>query len=225
MAHGDPLEARIQALEDLEAIKQLKHAYFRCLDMRLWDELRGYFTPDASVDYGGQYRFEGADTILRFAGHLRTLLEAAVAEPERNVWTLPLIGEGEQARQLEAWSRGPAVPAGSPLLHRLVEEQALRTPDAIAVEAGSVRLTYAELVEQARRVAEGVSPGAIVALAAERTPELIVQMLGVLQAGAAYLPIDPAYPAERRVFMVDDSGAKDIKDFKDSNDNAPRTAG
>jgi len=66
MAQGDTLEARIQALEDLEAIKQLKHAYFRCLDMRLWDELRGYFTPDATVDYGGQYRFEGADTILRF---------------------------------------------------------------------------------------------------------------------------------------------------------------
>ena len=66
MAQGDTLEARIQALEDLEAIKQLKHAYFRCLDMRLWDELRGYFTPDATVDYGGQHRFEGADTILRF---------------------------------------------------------------------------------------------------------------------------------------------------------------
>ena len=70
MAHiregSDALEARIQALEDLEAIKRLKHSYFRCLDMRLWDELRGYFVRDATVDYGGQYKFDGADTIIHF---------------------------------------------------------------------------------------------------------------------------------------------------------------
>jgi amino acid adenylation domain-containing protein len=144
-------------------------------------------------------------TIVRLADHLRTLLEAAVADPERNVWALPLISEAEQALQLQAWSRGPDVPAGPSLLHRLVEEQAARTPDAIAVEAGSLRITYAGLVEQARRFAEGVSPGTIMALAAERTPELIVQMLGVLQAGAAYLPVDPAYPRERREHMVADA--------------------
>jgi amino acid adenylation domain-containing protein len=144
-------------------------------------------------------------TIVRFAEHLQTLLEAAVADPRRNIWALPLIGEAEPAGKLG----GPAVPEGSPLLHRLVEEQAARTPDAVAIEddAGGVRLTYAKLVEQARRVAEGVAPGTIVALSAERTPDLIVQMLGVLQAGAAYLPVDPAYPQERREFMVADSGA------------------
>jgi len=170
-------------------------------------------------------------TALRFTAQLRTLLEAAVAEPERNVWTLPLIAEEEQARQLAAWSQGPAVPEGSPLLHRLVEEQAERTPNAVALEAGGVRLTYAELVEQARRQArllrnQGIGAGSIVALAAERTPELIVNMLAVLQAGAAYLPIDPAYPQERREFMVGDSGAvvaessKDLKDIKDPKDES-----
>ncbi|HKH46574.1 MAG TPA: amino acid adenylation domain-containing protein, partial [Thermoanaerobaculia bacterium] len=152
------------------------------------------------------------DTMLRFAGQLRTLLEAASAEPRRNVWTLPLINEEEQERQLQAWSRGPAVPAGEPLLHRLVEEQAARTPEAVALESGGVRLTYAELVERASREAhrlreQGIGPGAIVALAAERTPELIVRMLAVLQAGAAYLPVDPGYPQERREYMVADSGA------------------
>ena len=153
-------------------------------------------------------------TMIRFAAQLQTLLEAAVAEPDRNVWTLPLIGEKEQKRQLDAWSRGPAVPEGAPLLHRLVEEQAERTPEAVALEAGSVRVTYAELVDRARGLASwlrqtGVGPGSIVALSAERTPELIVNMLGVLQAGAAYLPIDPAYPRERREYMVADSGAVD----------------
>jgi amino acid adenylation domain-containing protein len=153
-------------------------------------------------------------TIVRFGDQLRTLLEAAVADPGRNVWALPLIGEEERARQLEAWSRGPAVPAGQSLLHRLVEEQAARTPEAVALEAGSVRLTYAELVERARDEANrlqeaGVGPGSIVALAAERSPELIVRLLAILQAGAAYLPIDPAYPQDRRDYMLQDSGAID----------------
>jgi hypothetical protein len=152
------------------------------------------------------------DTMVRFAGQLRTLLEAAVTNPDRNIWTLPLIGEDEQARQLAAWSRGPAVPEGQALLHRLVEEQAAKTPEAVALEAGSVRLTYAELVERASHQAEslreaGVGPGAVVALAAERSPELIVRMLAILQAGAAYLPIDPAYPQERREYMLEDSKA------------------
>jgi len=153
-------------------------------------------------------------TMARFAAHLRTLLEAAVAEPGRNVWTLPLVTEEEQKRHLEAWSRGPAVPEGPPLLHRLVEEQAARTPGAMALEAGSLRLTYAELVDRSRTLAahlreQGIGPGSIVALAAERTPDLIVRMLAVLQAGAAYLPIDPAYPQERREYMMADSGAVD----------------
>jgi len=61
------LERRIRALEDLEAIQQLKHRYFRCLDLKLWDEMAGCFTPDATVDYGGgAYRFAGVEAIVRF---------------------------------------------------------------------------------------------------------------------------------------------------------------
>jgi len=61
------LERRIRALEDLEAIKRLKYRYFRCLDLKLWDEMAGCFAPDATVDYGGgRYRFDGVDAIIRF---------------------------------------------------------------------------------------------------------------------------------------------------------------
>ncbi len=192
-------------------------------DLELWlgempDGIAGTFGYSASL-------FDEA-TIARFAGQLRTLLEAAAADPERNLWTLPLITDDEQAHQLQAWSRGPDAPAGPPLLHRLVEEQAARTPNAVALEAGGLRLTYAELIERASHLArqlraEGVGPGVIVALSAERTPGLIVSMLAVLQAGAAYLPLDPAYPRERREHMLADSGAipvKDEKDLKDLND-------
>jgi amino acid adenylation domain-containing protein len=149
-----------------------------------------------------------AATMARFAEQLRVLLEGAAADPEQSFRTLPLIAGEEQALQLRTWSRGPAVPAGETLLHRLVEEQAARTPTAVALEAGDLRLTYAELVDRARRLkVAGVGPGSIVALPAERTPELIVSMLAVLQAGAAYLPIDPAYPPERQAFLLEDSGA------------------
>ncbi|HSN88058.1 MAG TPA: AMP-binding protein, partial [Thermoanaerobaculia bacterium] len=155
--------------------------------------------------------FEEA-SIVRLADQLRTLLEAAVAEPDRNVWTLPLIGAEERTRLLQVESRGPGVPSGEPLLHRLVEAQAVRTPDAVAVEAGSVRLTYAELIGRAsllsHRLREaGAGPESIVGLSAERSPDLIVGMLAILQAGAAYLPLDPAYPPDRLDLMLEDSGA------------------
>ena len=67
MERMSELERRIQALEDVEAIKRLKHRYWRCLDLKLWDELAGCFAPDASVDYGeGRYRFQGVEAIMRF---------------------------------------------------------------------------------------------------------------------------------------------------------------
>ncbi|HBL29752.1 MAG TPA: non-ribosomal peptide synthetase, partial [Acidobacteria bacterium] len=164
-----------------------------------------------------------AATAERCAAWLRHLLEAAVADPERGVWTLPLIPADEQARHLAAWSRGAEVPAGPELLHRLVEEQSARTPDRVAVEAGAVHLTYAGLLDRAARRARGIEPGTVVALSAERTPELIVALLAVLQAGAAYLPLDPAWPRARRERMVVEAGAvvaKDDKVAKDNNDPA-----
>src|SRR5882724_405621 len=79
MADLTDLERRIRALEDIEAIKRLKHRYWRCLDLKLWDEMAGCFTPDATVDYGGgTYRFQGVEAILRFLreslGRERSLL-------------------------------------------------------------------------------------------------------------------------------------------------------
>ncbi|HBL26799.1 MAG TPA: non-ribosomal peptide synthetase, partial [Acidobacteria bacterium] len=166
-------------------------------------------------------------TLHRFAEQLGTLLEGAVADPERNVWELPLITGAAQRDQLTAWSRGPAVPVGAELLHRLVEEQAARTPHAVALEAGAVHLTYAGLLDRAAGRARGIEPGTIVALPAERSPELIVDLLAVLQAGAAYLPVDPGAPRERREMMVRDSGARVVaEDDKVAKDNnAPTLPG
>jgi amino acid adenylation domain-containing protein len=170
-------------------------------------------------------------TIVRLLAQLRTLLEAAVAEPDRDLRDLPLLAPAERAEIVEGWSRTEPEPEGEPLLHRLFELQAARSPEAIAVEAfDGTHLTYAELDRQAERLARrlrrlGVGPEARVGLAVERSPEMLVGMLGILKAGGAYVPLDPAYPQERLAFMLEDSGAvvllknKDIKDLKDSKDS------
>ena len=97
-------------------------------------------------------------------------------------------------------------------VHELFERQAARTPEAIAVVCGAERLTYRELDERANQLAHhlrrrGVGPGALVAICAQRTLQLLVGLLGVWKAGAAYVPLDPAYPPERLAFMLEDSCA------------------
>src|SRR6185312_2685961 len=97
-------------------------------------------------------------------------------------------------------------------LHELVAAQATRTPDAIAVQWGAQTLTYGDLVRRAARWARrlrqrGVGPDVVVGLHLERSPTLVVAMLAVLQAGGAYLPLDPAAPPARRAFMLADAHA------------------
>ncbi|MFF3724644.1 amino acid adenylation domain-containing protein [Streptomyces erythrochromogenes] len=150
-------------------------------------------------------------TVARFGGHLTTLLAAAAAEPGRAVATLPLLTDGEQAQVL----RDAAGPAGTPLpgtFPELVAAQARRRPDAPAVEDALGTLAYRELDERANRLAHhlverGAGPGRFVGLCVERGTDMVVGLLGIMKAGAAYLPLDPNYPADRLAFMLADSGA------------------
>ncbi|HVT56893.1 MAG TPA: non-ribosomal peptide synthase/polyketide synthase, partial [Thermoanaerobaculia bacterium] len=152
-------------------------------------------------------------TALRFARHYETLLGAAAREPHRPLATLQLLAAPERQQLLVEWNAGgaPAV-SGTSFVER-VARQAAQTPDAVAVAwSGGGTLTYGGLVRAARRLAarlraQGAGPGALVAICAERSPEMVVAVLGVLEAGAAYLPLDPAYPAERQAFMLEDSRA------------------
>ena len=100
--------------------------------------------------------------------------------------------------------------AGEACLHELIAAQAARTPDRVAVSFEGAGLTYAELMARARRLAArlrelGVGPESLVGICAERSLEMMVALLGVLEAGAAYVPIDPAYPAERLAYMIEDA--------------------
>ncbi|XDO64207.1 amino acid adenylation domain-containing protein [Streptomyces sp. RLB1-33] len=142
------------------------------------------------------------------------LLGAAVADPERPVTDLDVLGDEERRLVLGPWAHTPAGPlAPAPpddSLVRRFERAAAAGPDAVAVGGEGGSLTYAELNARANRLADllragGAGPERYVALALPRTPELVVGVLAVLKSGAAYLPVDPEYPADRVAFMLADT--------------------
>ncbi|MFI0776430.1 non-ribosomal peptide synthase/polyketide synthase [Streptomyces sp. NPDC021212] len=149
-----------------------------------------------------------AATVERLGGCLHGLLAQMAADPDRRLEELPLIGVAETRRILDEFS-GPVAPAPRAVLPELFEAQAARTPDAVAVRGAETQLTYRELNERANRLARlligaGAGPERFVALSLPRTPELVVALLAVLKSGAGYLPVDPAYPAERIAYLIGD---------------------
>ena len=150
-------------------------------------------------------------TIVRMSGHFVTLLEAAVSDPDAPVTTLPLLTAAERRQIVADWNDTAAeIPRAR--LHSLIEAQARRTPESLAVRAQERPLTYEGLNRRANGVAHalrarGVGRESIVAVRLDRSPELVVALLGVLKAGAAYLPIDPAAPAGRVASMLADAGS------------------
>ena len=170
--------------------------------------------PDAElllrVGYDAR-RFD-ADAIERLLGHLQSLLEGIAAEPERRIADLPLLTEAERRRVLVDWTATAADSPHEACFHHLFEAQAERTPDEVALTFEGRRLTYGELNARANRLAHrlralDVGPEVRVALGVERSPEMLVGLLGILKAGGAYVPLDPDYPAERLAFMLDDARA------------------
>ncbi|MBV8201144.1 MAG: amino acid adenylation domain-containing protein, partial [Acidobacteria bacterium] len=147
----------------------------------------------------------------RLLGHAANLARAMAAAPSRPVWELDLLAETER-RQLLAWN-ATAVARGdeAATLHGLFELQAERTPRAPAVVAAAGIVTYGELNRRANQLAWrlrrlGIGPEARVGVLLDRTPDLLVGLLGVLKAGGAYVPLDPAYPRERLLLMASDAG-------------------
>ncbi len=150
------------------------------------------------------------DTIERMARHLERVLEQVAAVPDQHLSSLDLMGPAERGRVLAEWSHA-GVPAGSGrTVHALFQEQAARTPDAVAVAGADGALTYGELDARANRLAHhlvrlGVGSEARAGVLLERSAELVVSLLAVLKAGGCYVPLDPGYPAERLDFMLRDA--------------------
>jgi amino acid adenylation domain-containing protein len=145
------------------------------------------------------------------AGHLEVLLRGMAAAPERPLGELELLSEGER-RQLEEWKRTRTEYPRERCVQELIEEQARRRPEAVAVVSGERRLSYGELNRRANRLAHrlrelGVGPGELVGVWSQRSLEMVVGLLGVLKAGGAYVPLDPEHPRERLAYMLEDTGA------------------
>ena len=174
-----------------------------------------YVAPyDGGLDLRFDYHRSRLDTASarRLLGQLRSVLSGFAARPDARLDEMPLI-TAEERSGLIALGAGPTTAAVETCVHRLVAEQAARTPDAPAVEMGERSLTYRELTERAGLLANrlrrmGVGPESLVGLCVDRSPEMVIGMLGTLEAGGAYLPLDPAYPAERLEYMLEDSGAR-----------------
>jgi amino acid adenylation domain-containing protein len=157
----------------------------------------------------GQRALYGREALERYAACVARVLAAMAADPSASVDVVSTLSPVERQQVLMEWNATErALPAL--LLPALFEQQVQRAPDAVALVCADQRWSYAELNARANRLAHhlmaaGIGPESLVALALPRTAELIVSLLAILKAGAAYLPLDPAYPAERLAFMLRDA--------------------
>jgi amino acid adenylation domain-containing protein len=147
-----------------------------------------------------------ADAAERLCGHLRVLGAAAAADPDLPVTGLPLLTPAEEQLMLVEWNRTAADLPHDRCLHEHFQDRAAAQPDAVAVWEGGEATTFAEVNARANRLARhlaglGVAPGSVVGVALPRSADLLVALLAVLKAGGCYLPMDPAYPAERLAFL------------------------
>lgn len=153
------------------------------------------------------------ETALRILGYLSQVFESIAANPEESIGALKIIPDAERKQVLVDWNATERPYPKEASLAALVETQVERTPDATAVAQGSDALTYRELNARANQLAtelrkSGAGPGQLVGLLVERSIGMVVALLGIVKAGAAYLPLDPLYPAERIRFMLEDSGVR-----------------
>ncbi len=160
------------------------------------------------VDYNADL-FD-ATTITRMMNHFQRLLESIVANPEQPISMLSLLVEDERHQILVEWNNPSTDYPKEQCIHQLVEAQVAKTPEALAVVFTNEYLSYHELNSRSNRLAHylqrlGVGPEVRVGICVERSPEMLIGLLGILKAGGAYVPLDPVYPKDRLGYMLADA--------------------
>ncbi|MEG4318292.1 MULTISPECIES: amino acid adenylation domain-containing protein [unclassified Microcoleus] len=176
------------------------------LECNLWEDagsIHGQFIYSTDL-------FDRA-TIARMAGHFQTLLSAIVANPKQRLSDLALLTAPESLQLLIDWNDTHRDYPQNQCFPQLFAEQVARSPDAVAAVFENQQLTYRQLNSQANQLARylqqlGAKPEVLVGICVERSLEAIVGILGIIKAGAAYLPLDPNYPQQRLKFMLADAG-------------------
>ncbi|KAF1033216.1 MAG: Linear gramicidin synthase subunit D [Pseudomonas sp.] len=184
---------------------------------KLHNHERTHYPLTLGIELGASLRLEfsydrarfSARQVAQLSANLQHLLAQLVADAHVPLGSLQLLDAGAQ-HTLLALSQSPRTPSLRVRVHERIAAQASATPAALAVQAGSECLSYEQLNSRANRLAHrllalGVGPGQRIGLACRRGPQLIVSLLAVLKSGAAYVPLDPQYPAERLGYMVADS--------------------
>ncbi|QKQ75236.1 non-ribosomal peptide synthetase [Nostoc sp. TCL240-02] len=175
------------------------------LTLAVWETKAGLI---GSWEYNSDL-FE-PDTIARMTSHFQTLLTAIIVNPNQPIGELPLLSQQERHQLLVEWNDTYTPYPKSKCIHELFEEQVEKTPYAIAVVYEDESLTYQQLNLRANQLAHylqtlGVGAEVLVGICVERSPLMLVGLLGILKAGGAYVPLDPAYPQERLAFMLEDA--------------------
>ncbi|HEY6930871.1 MAG TPA: condensation domain-containing protein, partial [Thermoanaerobaculia bacterium] len=151
--------------------------------------------------------------IQRLLGHLRTVMEAMASRPDIRIEDLPLLTEAEQRQVLVEWNETAAEYPRDQTIHRMFEAQVEKSPERAALFFENGQWTFRELNGRANQLARflkkrEIGRGDLVGISVERSPEMVCALLAALKTGAAYLPLDPAYPKERLAFILRDSGAR-----------------
>ncbi|HEX2095689.1 MAG TPA: amino acid adenylation domain-containing protein [Longimicrobiaceae bacterium] len=167
-----------------------------------------------------------AATAERMAGHFVTLLEGIAARPDARVSELRLLAAGERRQVVEEWNDTAREYPRDASIHGLFSARAARNPGAVAVSFEGASLTYAELDTRADRLARllrrrGIGPESRVGVCIERSPEMVVALLGILRAGGAYVPLDPSYPGERLRLMREDAAVGTVLTLARLRDRVP----
>ncbi|HEY7216577.1 MAG TPA: amino acid adenylation domain-containing protein, partial [Thermoanaerobaculia bacterium] len=154
-----------------------------------------------------------ATTAQRMSSHFERLLAGAVSDPDRTITDLPLLAPTELHQLRVGWNPAAVQPREPLSTHERFEAQAERRPDAVALVYEGRLITYRDLNRRANQLAHylkqrGVGPEAPIGLFLERTPELVVAILGIMKAGGAYVPLDTTYPKDRLAYLLQDSGAR-----------------
>lgn len=169
--------------------------------------------------------FEAA-TMKRFWEHWSRILSEMTNDPGKEIANLEMLGQEEHRQILEEWGHGERVENTGGSLQSRFEEYVVRTPEAVAVQHGSRRLSYMDLEQRTNQTANylkklGVGPEVLVGVCIHRSLELIVALLGILKAGGAYVPLDPEYPEDRLAFVLEDTKASIVMTHTDVRDRIP----
>jgi amino acid adenylation domain-containing protein len=204
------LQKRVQNLEIESVISFEKTNYALTLTVVPGEELALKISYNSNRFEDAAIPFGIASLHARMLGHLQVLLEGIAANPHQPLKNLPLLTPAEKQQTLVEWNGTKAEYPQDRCIHQLFEQQAERTPDAVAVVFEDQKLTYRELNERANQLAHylqqlGVKSEVLVGICVERSLLTIVGILGILKAGGAYVPLDPANPIERTAFILQDA--------------------